>query len=603
MPTIPSNAKAPAATPTTMGKAKKAEAAAIPQEPTNDREIIYPKLQVKICCAGDDGDAPPITCEQMKKALGWETEEEYTNRMLEADSDLDPETAKFGDDFLLKDEAGNKVRCWNNSINRPFTESHAKELAQDILNRRWAGPTTMPGETINCETIVIGRTGQIESGQHRGVGFVLACQRWERNPVWQEKWPEEPVLESLVATGASEAPQVIMTLDNVRPRTLSDIYYTSELFADLPSVDKKECSRMGAKATDMLWKYSGSGGEGDRSSRYQTHSESRNFLDRHSRLLKCVKHIYEENKNRTISKLKLSPGMCAALMYFMGSSTTDGNDYRAMEVRSEKKLSWTNFARATEFWVAIAKNSPEVKAVTFALNALKEVGTQVEKMCVLAKAWEAFVGGHTVTPSDVQLNYHTSEDGTVKLLDIPDFGGIWLAEEPEDTSDPEPPTPEEIEAEKTKKRKKLAAKAKEAVETTKVGQKEWPKLGNGHSLSDQLDALHEQHPDKILLFKRAGNYGAWGDDARKVDAILKTGQKSQSGMMLAEIPTKKLESYVQRLVAAGHKVAVCEQVNGDTTVEDVAEPEAAETETEAKPATKAGKRKGDQQAIREKSRG
>jgi hypothetical protein len=444
---------------------EKEESAITMEEP---KEIIYPKVQ-SIVCDGKDA----ITVSQAKDLLGWETEKEFAARGVSESGIEGAKEEDFGygeekDNYLLKDEEGNKVRCWNNSRNRPFSEPWARQLAQDILNRNFTGPTTMPGETVNGESVIISRTGQVLSAQHRLIGLVLAGQIWngqKQGMHWHTKWATEPIIESVVVTGVSDSPQVLRTLDNVKPRTLADVFYTSEIFDNLKGTEKKECSRMLSKAVEFLW---GRTKPSDASfSKYQTHTESRTFVDRHERLLKCLKHIFDQNKERAISKLHLSPGQCAGMLYLMGSSTSDGDaywdKYRGDKEPTEELLSWGNWEKALDFWVHLVKNRlPSVnKAIAYLLkgsdaDSVSMGGRQSEKCTVLAKAWAIYLENGEVPSEDalVPLQYQVDDKGMYHLIEEVDFGGIDLGDS--SVKEPEP----EISEEEVEKAKEEARKAK-----------------------------------------------------------------------------------------------------------------------------------------------
>jgi hypothetical protein len=218
----------------------------------------------------------PITVAKGKEILLWEAEKEYAARVKASNPAYKDVEITFPKEFPahFRDEEGNLVRCWNNCKNRWFDEPRARLYAQEILQRNWAGPSTFPGETVNGETIVIGRTGIVLSGQHRLIGLVLAFQMWlGKNKLhWQKYWQEEPFLESLIVTGVSEHPCIVRTLDNVKSRTLADTLYTSEVFdgLTLPEAngetqrtlrpkERMELARMLDSAVDLLWKRTGAG--------------------------------------------------------------------------------------------------------------------------------------------------------------------------------------------------------------------------------------------------------------------------------------------------------------------------------------------------------
>lgn len=525
-----------------------------------------------------------------KKLLGWESEKDYTVRMMKEKPGTKEEQAQFSNEILEKmgaqilierDEEGERVVCWHNCRNRPFDLGHSKKLAQDILNRNWAGPLTMPGETVNGETIIIGRTGQVESGQHRLVALILASQIWIKQKLkWESKWPTEPVLESLIVQGVSESPNVLRTLDNVKPRTLSDVFYTSDLFLTLTPIERKECSRMLDRAVDFLWTRTGASKKS-----YQTHSESLGFVERHPKVLQCLRHLFDENKDRVISNLRLSAGQCAGILYLQGSSASDGDEYRAMDVPTEKKLNWDNWDKALEFWVRVGKDATAspVGPITESLAMLvdPEEGTQgrtIEKHAILAKAWHLFLVGDPITVERLELETEV-KDGKNKLVEFPDFGGIDLG--PPHTSESiEDPTPTVITTESENIRKKKAEEIakklqerreeearKRAEESTKT-----PPAIRHATLQDEINALKLQHADKVLIFRGSKTYHAWGEDAQVLGKILKVGIKINTGLPKAEIPLSALENGLERLMGAGYKVAICEQQGKETKVSVQAKP-------------------------------
>jgi DNA mismatch repair protein MutS len=85
----------------------------------------------------------------------------------------------------------------------------------------------------------------------------------------------------------------------------------------------------------------------------------------------------------------------------------------------------------------------------------------------------------------------------------------------------------------------------------------------------QYLAFKERHPDHLLLMRMGDFYESFGDDARVVaetlDIALTTRDKGQpDAVPLAGIPHHALGSYLPRLLAAGHHVALAEQlVDGD----------------------------------------
>src|SRR3954454_22316264 len=79
--------------------------------------------------------------------------------------------------------------------------------------------------------------------------------------------------------------------------------------------------------------------------------------------------------------------------------------------------------------------------------------------------------------------------------------------------------------------------------------------------------IKQRFPDTILLFRLGDFYETFEDDAdtaaRVLDIVL-TSREMGKGVRvpMAGIPHHAADGYIARLVAAGHKVAICEQIGG-----------------------------------------
>jgi DNA mismatch repair protein MutS len=87
------------------------------------------------------------------------------------------------------------------------------------------------------------------------------------------------------------------------------------------------------------------------------------------------------------------------------------------------------------------------------------------------------------------------------------------------------------------------------------------------SLSRYYEQIKAQYPDTILLFRVGWCFEAYRDDAYEVSAILKTELKMLERGAL--VPTTVFpgadeiaEQEIGKLIAAGHKVAICERIGG-----------------------------------------
>lgn len=455
--------------------------------PAGGRKIAYEEIEVHEMWLGREG---PIGGDLAKQILGWEDEPSWVARMVKENPKKKEEAFRYGDDYLLKDENGLKIRCGHNEGNRDFDDHHARSLSQDILNRNWAGPTTIPGGTVNGEAIQLSNTGRVISGQHRLIGEVLACQLWKgpQHDYWVGKgWETEPVLESLLVCGISEDPRVLMTLDNVKPRTEADVFFTSTLFQKMTRPERKTMSLMLARCVDLLWKRTrpdGKKGDGSEASfsPYRTHSEAVGFVERHKKhIIEALEHLFKCNKEGNVisTEHRLSPGQCAACMYLMGACASNGETYRDQEILSEKKLNWEHWDRATEFFTLLSTHAlPTVsKALKDLTDSTEGLGGRLaEKLALLSRTWDLFRQRKKMEIARIQLDascYKFDKNGVRKLTEKSDFGGIDLGEDGWDPESEKKDDPKEIEKRKkeaeTERAKKFIAAVDKEREEEKNG--------------------------------------------------------------------------------------------------------------------------------------
>lgn len=84
-------------------------------------------------------------------------------------------------------------------------------------------------------------------------------------------------------------------------------------------------------------------------------------------------------------------------------------------------------------------------------------------------------------------------------------------------------------------------------------------------LMKQYYAIKEKHPDAVLLFRVGDFYETFGDDAIKTAGILgitltRRANGAASYVELAGFPYHALDTYLPKLVRAGQRVAICEQL-------------------------------------------
>ncbi len=84
-------------------------------------------------------------------------------------------------------------------------------------------------------------------------------------------------------------------------------------------------------------------------------------------------------------------------------------------------------------------------------------------------------------------------------------------------------------------------------------------------LMQQHRAIKQKYPDAILLFRVGDFYETFGEDAITASKVLgitltKRNNGAASSSELAGFPHHSLDSYLHKLVKAGHRVAVCDQL-------------------------------------------
>ncbi len=440
--------------------------------PSNgEQELRYPELYISgLDAQGKRVKINPVTYltgPQAIDLIGYETDTQYRIEQARLHPGTKPEDPQHSLEphALFKHPFTDEwIRCQFNGRNRPFDMPYTLAYLQDMANRKWAGTLGTPWDTVNGETCIIGSHGNVISAQKRIVAFIFLWEIWHRktdprHERVREMWPEEPTFPCILVFGVSEHPSIVRTLDNVQPRSETDIVFTSGMFDNLQVAtglkakphrnptdkEKKELSKMMAKATDMLWRRTGVKDAAENVMLdYQTHAESTDFMSRHGTLRKCVAHLFTEDgykesyeevvdgkgktkkrkiRERGISQLGVSPGECAGLMYMMACSGAPCEQYHLTNRRdrTEELLDFDRYDKAAQFVALLAdKNS----SVGSAINEVKrprvgepadefggdmftrqEGGNREERMAVIAKAWSFWIAGEDFDAETLRLGY------------------------------------------------------------------------------------------------------------------------------------------------------------------------------------------------------
>lgn len=93
-------------------------------------------------------------------------------------------------------------------------------------------------------------------------------------------------------------------------------------------------------------------------------------------------------------------------------------------------------------------------------------------------------------------------------------------------------------------------------------------------LMKQYNSIKVKYPDAILLFRVGDFYETFGDDAIKASKVLgivltKRANGSASHIELAGFPHHSLDSYLPKLVRAGYRVAICDQLEDPKFVKGI----------------------------------
>jgi len=87
---------------------------------------------------------------------------------------------------------------------------------------------------------------------------------------------------------------------------------------------------------------------------------------------------------------------------------------------------------------------------------------------------------------------------------------------------------------------------------------------NQTPLMRQYNSIKSKHPDALLLFRVGDFYETFGQDAidssKILDIVLTKRANGSSNIELAGFPYHSLNTYLPKLVKAGKRVAICEQL-------------------------------------------
>ena len=93
-------------------------------------------------------------------------------------------------------------------------------------------------------------------------------------------------------------------------------------------------------------------------------------------------------------------------------------------------------------------------------------------------------------------------------------------------------------------------------------------------LMKQYNAIKAKHPGALLLFRVGDFYETFGEDAIKASKVLnivltKRANGAASHIELAGFPHHSLDTYLPKLVRAGNRVAICDQLEDPKSVKGI----------------------------------
>ena len=108
-----------------------------------------------------------------------------------------------------------------------------------------------------------------------------------------------------------------------------------------------------------------------------------------------------------------------------------------------------------------------------------------------------------------------------------------------------------------------------------------PIASKGTPLMRQYNKIKSKYPDCIILFRMGDFFETFNEDAIKTADILgivltKRANGAAADVPLAGFPHHALDSYLPKIVKAGHKVAICEQVENPKFAKGIVKREVIE---------------------------
>jgi hypothetical protein len=189
------------------------------------------------------------------------------------------------------------------------------------------------------------------------------------------------------------------------------------------------------------------------------------FIGRHPKVIDCVKHVFEENKDGAVNRY-LPPGTAAGLMYLMAAGATDLDAYTGLGTADDRGecgpdgkqvIDFSDWDKAVGFFTDMARseagdkhklyNTPEFRKARNWFDPLLKArrpmegdkrgegwGLRIfgagsgagmaERLAAVIRAWLVYREGHRLKEKDVELDY------AVKYTVSGQVAEFWLNECP-----------------------------------------------------------------------------------------------------------------------------------------------------------------------------
>ena len=109
-----------------------------------------------------------------------------------------------------------------------------------------------------------------------------------------------------------------------------------------------------------------------------------------------------------------------------------------------------------------------------------------------------------------------------------------------------------------------------------------------NKMVETFNELKAKHPDAVILFRVGDFYESYFDDAKKLSEVLGVTltRQAKTKMDLAGFPCHALDTYLPKLIRAGLRVAICDDISEPTKLkkhgsdETTQEPQVEDAEAE-----------------------